>query len=307
MLFRCERAMEVWKALGCESFVQEARDSDRAGPAALDFLLGASFRSGSPPVGFKELATTACWYLWWERRKIVHEEPVQAPVRSALAIRALASNFVAAVPGNAKLKPQPWSRPLQDWVKLNVDASSDADGLCGTVGAVTRDHHANFVAAINWRLDFVADVEAAEAHTVRVGLEFALLAGCSRISISSDSSAVVDALSAGHQPYGAAAAIYEDCFSLLDDLLQFHIGHCLRDSNKVAHELARVAKYQLYNSWYDSPCLHCIFQPLLPINREIFCCQKKRSLPKGNPLSFDLLQTRATTGKPRAWAHGTWR
>lgn len=222
--------------------MQDARDSDRAGPAGLNFFLGASFRSGSPPVGFKEFVATACWHLWWERRKIVHEEPVQPPVRSALAIRVLVSNFVAAVPGNAP----------QDWVKLNIDASFDADGLCGTVGAVIRDHHANFVAAINWRLDFVAD-EVAEAHAVRVGLEFALLAGCSRISISSDSSAVVDALSAGHQPYGAAAAIYEDCFSLLDDLVQFDIGHCLRDSNKVAHELARVAKYQLFNSWYDSP------------------------------------------------------
>jgi hypothetical protein len=45
----------------------------------------------------KELVAVACWYIWWERRKIVHEEKVQKPARSAQAIAALALNYYRAL------------------------------------------------------------------------------------------------------------------------------------------------------------------------------------------------------------------
>ena len=40
-------------------------------------------------VGFAELVITAAWYIWWERRQLVHGETVQRPSRSAMAIAAL--------------------------------------------------------------------------------------------------------------------------------------------------------------------------------------------------------------------------
>jgi uncharacterized iron-regulated membrane protein len=40
-------------------------------------------------VGFAELILTVGWYIWWERRQIVHGETVQRPSRSAMAIVAL--------------------------------------------------------------------------------------------------------------------------------------------------------------------------------------------------------------------------
>lgn len=52
---------------------------------------------------------------------------------------------------------------------------------------------------------------------------------------------------------GAAAAIYEDCLSLMEDLSRLEVKHCGRESNSVAHELAQLAKHNPISSWFTSP------------------------------------------------------
>jgi hypothetical protein len=51
-------------------------------------------------IGFAEIVLIAGWYIWWERRQIVHGEKVQSPFRSAMSIRVLAMNYM-----NASKKP----------------------------------------------------------------------------------------------------------------------------------------------------------------------------------------------------------
>jgi hypothetical protein len=51
-------------------------------------------------IGFAEIILIAGWYIWWERRQIVHGEKVQIPFRSAMNIRVLAMNYM-----NASKKP----------------------------------------------------------------------------------------------------------------------------------------------------------------------------------------------------------
>lgn len=51
-------------------------------------------------LGWAELILTGCWYIWWQRRQLVHGEEVQSPPRSALSIAAITTNyFVAAKKG----------------------------------------------------------------------------------------------------------------------------------------------------------------------------------------------------------------
>jgi hypothetical protein len=45
-------------------------------------------------VGLAELILTEGWYIWWERMKIVHGESIQHPVRSAVSIATLATNYL---------------------------------------------------------------------------------------------------------------------------------------------------------------------------------------------------------------------
>jgi hypothetical protein len=53
-----------------------------------------------------------------------------------MAIVALYSNFVAACSPKPKIRKMSWTKPLHDFVKLNVDASFDEDQLRGATGAV---------------------------------------------------------------------------------------------------------------------------------------------------------------------------
>jgi hypothetical protein len=52
----------------------------------------------------KELITTACWYMWWERRRISHDESVQKPSRRSQAILALAFNLSRSCKRNSGIR-----------------------------------------------------------------------------------------------------------------------------------------------------------------------------------------------------------
>ena len=47
-------------------------------------------------VDHAELILTGSWYLWWERRMMVHENTVQSPTRSAMSIVTLTMNYQKA-------------------------------------------------------------------------------------------------------------------------------------------------------------------------------------------------------------------
>ena len=74
--------------------VQDAYMVDRAGSSVLEFLLHDRNATAPllPEVGRNEMIATAAWYVWWERRKAIHNEPVQKPIKSAQAISVLTLN-----------------------------------------------------------------------------------------------------------------------------------------------------------------------------------------------------------------------
>jgi hypothetical protein len=90
-------------------------------------------------MGLKELITTACWYMWWGRRRISHDEPVQIPSRSPQAIFALALNFSRSCKRNSGIRRHGWEKPPKGFVKLNIDAAFSIDSLSGATGAVIHD------------------------------------------------------------------------------------------------------------------------------------------------------------------------
>jgi hypothetical protein len=97
--FTCPRAIEIWENLGIMVEIEESRTIDRAGSGVFEYILRQDDKKVPliPELNMKELVAVACWYIWWERRKIVHEEKVQKPARSAQAIAALALNYYRAL------------------------------------------------------------------------------------------------------------------------------------------------------------------------------------------------------------------
>lgn len=83
----------------------------------------------------------ASWYTWWERRKFTRGEALQAPVRSAQAISVLALNFARVKKlRTAKVIRHGWTKPLEGFVELNVDAAFNEETGTWRTGAIIRDY-----------------------------------------------------------------------------------------------------------------------------------------------------------------------
>ncbi|KAI4993030.1 hypothetical protein ZWY2020_007343 [Hordeum vulgare] len=157
LLFQCSKAQEVCKRLGMEDIIEKACEIDRAGEAVLEYLLLLPDQElrimGCHNV--HEMIAIYAWYLWWERRKLVHNEKTQNVHMISMGILALTTNFVNASSPKASIRKEGWSHPPRGFVKLNVHASFDHDLLRGTMGAVLRDGKGNFITGVIARLTTV--------------------------------------------------------------------------------------------------------------------------------------------------------
>lgn len=156
------------------SIVSMACTIDHAREAVLEYLLDTSDQVTSVLGQGRSDLTIAvgCWYLWWMRRKLVHDNHTQPSAQAVMSIRALLSNYAAATSPKAKVQRGGWSLPPPHYVKLNVDAGFD-EMLRGTTGAVICDSRGNFIAAGNSRIEWCSDVLSAEVATLKYGLSLA--------------------------------------------------------------------------------------------------------------------------------------
>lgn len=232
---------------------------DRAGSSVLEFLLSWS-PNERPNLDWNMAETVAvtCWFIWWDRRQLVFEQKSQNPGCSANSIRALLSAFSTASHPQAQLKRGGWTKPPPGMVKINVDASFDADSLSGSMGAVIRDDAGLFIVGANKRIPWCADAHVAEAEALRMGLDLACSVGCHRIMVNSD---YQDVMNDGGRSSTLAAAIVEDCYQLSTDFVKIVFEHCPREANCVAHELAKLAKFSPPSVWWDVPP-SCVFSLL---------------------------------------------
>jgi hypothetical protein len=63
----------------------------------------------------------------------------------------------------------------------------------------------------------------------------------------------ISVMKEGGQSSGVAAAIFDDCYHLASEFSKIIFEHSFRESNCVAHELARVARGIAGHVWLDDP------------------------------------------------------
>ena len=181
-----------------------------------------------------------------------------------MLVRGLVANYTISYSPKAHVRSDAWLKPKYVYVKLNVDAGFDSDTLAATFGAVIQDHGRKFIAAANKKMDLCFDLFTAEAIAVRFGLNLANTVGCSKIEVNSDSVEVVNALSQGYSS-SVASSIIDDCYFMSLRLFVPRLFHalsqgfphviydyCNRERNRVAHELARLARFSSPMVWMDN-------------------------------------------------------
>lgn len=154
-LFTCSRAKKIWAELDFADEINRAVAQDRSGSVTMEILGRIEGAVGELPKA--ELFAVAAWYIWWQRRQIVKGETVQAPDRTALAIKVLCTNFVRSSSPKCPIRKRDhmWKKPTRGSVKVNVDASFCTNIMSGATGAVARDEKGDFIAAATWFLPHV--------------------------------------------------------------------------------------------------------------------------------------------------------
>jgi ribonuclease HI len=255
LLFTCTRAKEIWDYLGLSNLLENVTGIDRSGSVLVEEIIT---RGGRVPsldnIGFAEIVLIAGWYIWWERRQIVHGEKVQSPFRSAMSIRVLAMNYMNAAKKPGEKQKEGWKKPLEGNLMINVDAAFDEDSGKGATGVVIRDSSGSCIAAMQTFLAHVVDAPMAEAYAFRDGLTLAQQIGVHNFTVQTDCAQVVETMKNGGFSATSSAAIYDDCTTLWSGFGKVSIEHCNREANQVAHELARVS-FTSGNSctWVDEP------------------------------------------------------
>ena len=226
MLFTCPRAKDVWCQLGLWQRLEEILIEDRSGSVLLQEIL----RRGDPApnfggVGFAEAILTGSWYIWWERRQKAHGEALWPTHPTALAVAALATNYMLAQRTCSKIR-KGWSKPPEGKLMINVDASFDSDTGSGSTGVVIRDATGECVAASCCHLPHVTDAAMAEAYALRDGQKLAQQIGSNRFIVQADCMMVVETMKEGGFSATSAAPIYDDCYNMWRDFVDASIEHC---------------------------------------------------------------------------------
>ena len=204
-------------------------------------------------VGLAELILTGGWFLWWERRQIVHVESVQRPARSGLSIVSLTKNYKQAAGMVTQIR-QGWRKPPEDFLMVNVDASYDENRGSGSTGVIIRDCSGDMIVAASRYIPHLVDAPMAEAFALKDGLMLAQHIGGNRIIIQSDYMEVIEIMSNGGFTANLAVIVYDECNIVWSGFQKISIEHVSRDANQVAHALARQAMISNENCmWDDEP------------------------------------------------------
>jgi ribonuclease HI len=255
LLFSCARAKQIWSDLGLSELIESVMEVDRSGSVVIEEIIRRGDRvEAIGNIGLAEIVLIAGWYIWWERRQLVHGEKVQTTFRSAMSIRVLAMNYMKVLKKQDKKPEDRWKKPLEGLVMINIDAAFELDSGRGATGVVIRDYTGSCIAALQTFLPHVVDAQMAEAYALRDGLMLAQQIGVQNFVVQSDCVQVVETMRNGGFSATSSAAIYDDCSILWSGFGNVSIEHCNRGANQVAHELARVA-FSSGNSctWVDEP------------------------------------------------------
>jgi hypothetical protein len=140
------RAREVWTSLGIWEHIERMMSVNRSGSILIQEVIRTGGEVRELNLGRAELILIGCWYIWWQRRQLVHGKSIQNSSRSALSIAAITTNYYATIKKGAMIN-QGWKKSSEGCLMINVDVVFYETVGSGSSGAVIRDSTGGFIAA----------------------------------------------------------------------------------------------------------------------------------------------------------------
>ena len=133
-----------------------------------------------------------------------------------------------------------WTPPLHGVFKINVDGVTSEDGLNSSVGAVIRDSCGAVLAACKF-LHGHFSVEEVEVLAMEAGILLTQHMKLSQIIIESDAISIVNSINENFMER-SIGHLFQGILALLSSFTSWKVNHVNWDYNRVAHELARLAR-----------------------------------------------------------------
>nr|POF06673.1 hypothetical protein CFP56_29261 [Quercus suber] len=181
-----------------------------------------------------------------DRRNICHFKEQSLPPEKILDAAASVLREVQdrAVTRTARPQPQPqrWSPPDYGIYKANYDGAYFEEEEAAGIGVVVRNEMGQVMASLAEKIIMPSSVEILEAIAARRAMIFMEELGLRRAIFEGDSETVVKALSGDCPDRSSIGHIVKDCKSLMGCFQSCSFSHVRRQSNGVAHALARRAR-----------------------------------------------------------------
>jgi hypothetical protein len=198
------------------------------------------------------------WEWWSARNKTNAGQLCPKPVEVCHRVEKLAIEFsFLKVPEKPPKPPdlKRWTRPPNDYVKINLDGAFDLGSKTGGWGYIIRDQAGEFVAAGAGKTVHLRDALHSEAAACVAAIGGAIKAGANRVIFESDSATLVDALKTRSYDKATIGVLMKEARSLcMLNFESYSFSFSRRGCNRVAHELASLgAKSESQDSiWVDA-------------------------------------------------------
>nr|POF20472.1 hypothetical protein CFP56_63889 [Quercus suber] len=217
--------------------VDSVEEGESTSEIALDIIAKGSLHD-------LELFFAVAWSIWWNRNQAIHEDSGSPPIQAWELAGGVLAEFKAACLCPALSQALPlsrWKAPPSGYFKINTDAAAFDDERCSCIGVVIRDCRGVVLAASSKVLSASFPAEISEALAMQEGVLLAAEMEVSHAIFESDSLSIIQAISEKLHG-GEFGHIIRNIWEVAASFTWCSFKHLKREGNKVAHELARIAK-----------------------------------------------------------------
>ncbi|KAK9991436.1 hypothetical protein SO802_026421 [Lithocarpus litseifolius] len=134
-----------------------------------------------------------------------------------------------------------WTPPSLGVFKVNMDGVTSVDGRSSSVGAIIRDSCGGVIAACCKYFQGQFLVAEVEAFVVEIGILLACDMKISQVIIESNEASTVSNINEKFVD-GSLGHLFQGILALLNSFTSWKIKHLKREYNRVAYELAHLAR-----------------------------------------------------------------
>jgi ribonuclease HI len=256
--FGCSAAQEVWIEAGLWEHIEQKLYTVND---FVDMIFELIEELDNQTI---EKVSMCLWALWWRRNQKCWNDilpyVVEVHRRAKESItdwrhaqrRTTSRSATSQVTTDMK-----WKKPMPRSWKCNIDAACYKEDNSYCIGACLRDDDGRFLKAFVRRLEGQPEVCEAEALGLLEALKWLQQFTSQCIHIEMDCLQVIQSLKGKQSHDSEFGSIIKCCKHLLDSSQNCKVSHIRRQANRVAHELAHVARVSANHQVFDY-CPSCI-------------------------------------------------